>query len=82
MRRRTARNAEGLAAGGRGAGEGAGMDKCLNDYGEYVCQFAKNHGISTAEAHGHPMVKAYEEAAAHLRECRMLAQGNGFIPGA
>ena len=31
----------------------------LNEYGHYVVDFAIDHGISIAEAHEHPMVKAY-----------------------
>lgn len=33
----------------------------LNPHGEYVLKFAKNHGMSIAEAHEHPMVKAHLE---------------------
>ena len=33
----------------------------LNTHGEYVLKFAKNHGISVAEAYVHPMVKAHLE---------------------
>lgn len=33
-------------------------EKNLNPAGEYAVKFAKNHGMSVAEAMGHPMVKA------------------------
>lgn len=32
--------------------------KLLNPYGEYVIQFATNHGMSIAKAMEHPMVRA------------------------
>lgn len=32
--------------------------KMLNPYGEYVIEFAHNHGLSIDEAYEHPMVKA------------------------
>ena len=41
----------------------------LNEHGKYVAQFARNHNITTAEAHEHPTVKAHAEALSHLREC-------------
>lgn len=34
------------------------IEKNLNPAGEYAVKFAKNHGMSVAEAMGHPMVKA------------------------
>lgn len=38
----------------------------LNEHGKYVAQFARNHGISTAEAFEHPTVKAHEVAINQL----------------
>ncbi len=35
-----------------------GHTAMLNPYGEYVVAFARNHGISIAEAYEQPMVKA------------------------
>lgn len=36
----------------------AANQKLLNLYGEYVVQFAMNHGMSIAKAMEHPMVRA------------------------
>lgn len=38
-----------------------GTGSLLNKHGEYVVKFAENHGISIAEAHEHPTVKAHLE---------------------
>jgi hypothetical protein len=34
-------------------------ESLLNDHGKYVVKFAKNHGISIAEAQKYPTVKAH-----------------------
>lgn len=47
----------------------------LSEHGKYVAQFARNHGISTAEALEHPTVKAHKEAWNHLRECCAFENG-------
>lgn len=47
----------------------------LSEHGKYVAQFARNHGISTAEAHEHPTVKAHKEAINHLMECERFYNG-------
>lgn len=48
----------------------------LSEHGKYAAQFARNHGISIADAYKHPTVKAHAECLAHLRECFNFANGN------
>lgn len=67
---------------GHGAGKEAGEEQYLTEHGKYVLRFAQTHGISIAEAHGHPMVKAHRAALRQLNECRAFAAGEMFVPGA
>lgn len=47
----------------------------LNEHGKYAMQFARNHGISIAEAYKHPTVIAHRKALNHLNECFLFAEG-------
>lgn len=44
------------------------MNPYLNDTGKYAVQFARNHQIPMGEIMSHPMVRAYAEAQAELKQ--------------
>jgi len=38
----------------------------LNEHGKYLVRFARNHGLSIADAHNKPMIKAHYAAMQYL----------------
>lgn len=60
----------------------AGMDEVINGHGKYVAQFARNHGMSIAEAYEQPMVKAHKKAWEYLNEGKKFIEGGVFGYGA